>query len=1605
MATNPLRNQRTFISPNPIINRVVELPQLQEVIKKFRKPTLQPVPQPTQDNFVDVTQNFAGKDNYFSQFTIPAPQYRTPEFEAPVGELNKKAQEVAKALKEKAEAEQEARYRARVAEIKEKEYNNFGSRLKRFINKYSPPTPKGVRKAANYIQDTSQEQFGRDVSRVVSNVLVGGTDRLLDLFDVSAPLARPSLTGSSIIKLTNNNVKTKEDSKPFSTSIAEAQFVEDNDIIDRGFRVASSDLPSFKRGLYDRGPFVIDKKRIGSRALTEQELSGVPLPEPSRFSKARQAVGGFFKSEVQKKYDYDIRRIEAFKRAYKEGKEKTIRPILRAINKIRADSPLGSRNVMDNRIDNNLIRPLMLPGNKGSIISGSPFGMPTRSRLSQNPLGFNPFVRTTITTVPSQELGSVMVRDYLDGRAPMITRIRDVGPQFLAGGPSNNSISRRATVRVSEAPAQEIIGTSAKAQVFISPPDSGSFRNAPPSPSLMTDRPTFEYGYQTRGTVSTQGPRMDFTKAFQSSQPITPSSISPSGSSGGVVMAGGLTAQQVIEGRATAAAFPGESRTGEFFRTRISEPISSSVSDVTRFLTRDVLETAPNLAEYNAPQTSTQEAAEKIFFENFKIQRQTEDKLTQKLEEIQLKIDAERANIESGLKQSQFTSDEEVSRAVEQANERFTKFSTKAVSEFERYQKDLIKGAQQQAKTRGKEISDSIRAKDAPLSFKASQLAKSIIPEGRSIETSQQNLFEEAKRLASETVPEGATYDLITGKVIQTPRYSDAQLRRMLAPSRARESTVQFLSGAGDLIRERPLELVSAGAISAAVGGGLGFLAGGPAGAAAGVSTAFKILTPALLGAEAIRIGAQPGLLAKARTSGQIAAELTPVFAGGFLGARAGQALRRATIRGGLGQPSADVKVVEVTTPQSRSRIIRQLTYDYNSGLKAQLGLQRASDLRTYKASVKDPVTGKITTYVYVETGKVAGPIRGEVTGERFLIGAQIRGGRVTGKSVSTVLERADEKITDLLTRSFVQQEQIGRDVFGRRTQTQVGRELFTGEKITRTGSVSGLDLGDMPARVSFLGRTAKTKVPRRAQILTEVGEATTFKGQTIKLSKEQAERFFTDLLTGRQARIGTIRFPTGLDWEVVRLYPKGAKFKGVIEVFPSSAQIGPTATAKSFRVIVPRSANVNLATIQRLGGTGQVPRPIGVSQQIDIRNVERGLILDRTEEALLKRIADGRKLSGAQKVNLKGLESIYGFKFTAEKAKLLLESLRIALRGERISFADNQLSASQALPDDEFRRIANLPRMVGGGGQGSSDFYGISSAAQDSLLINPNVAAPSPAMIRIRATAPFGIGRSPALGTVQTLSRELSALSIPNISGAVGTLVTPLSLALSPSAQSQFMPLRLAERNLQVQFFNNVQGQEMVQQQTQSLSQGQTQVQSPGLTQIQPQVQQQQQQQVQVQPQIPSQAAGQSLSFQPFRPFGFEEPEETEVKIIKGKKKKKGRGFRVEIRRRGKFRPLSEFALPREEALALGAKEVLETSAATFRIRPSDRPIKSTGITVSPKFSSFFRAPKSGARNVFVQRRGVRIKSPGEIREISLVGVKTRRANRTNRRRNNPFF
>jgi hypothetical protein len=122
-------------------------------------------------------------------------------------------------------------------------------------------------------------------------------------------------------------------------------------------------------------------------------------------------------------------------------------------------------------------------------------------------------------------------------------------------------------------------------------------------------------------------------------------------------------------------------------------------------------------------------------------------------------------------------------------------------------------------------------------------------------------------------------------------------------------------------------------------------------------------------------------------------------------------------------------------------------------------------------------------------------------------------------------------------------------------------------------------------------------------------------------------------------------------------------------------------------------------------------------------------------------------------------------------------------------------------------------------------------------------------------------------------------------------------------------------------------------------------------------------------------------------------------------KRKAAAQGFTVQVRRRKKWTPAMAISVPKEEAWALGAAAVIKSAAVTYKIIPTKKPIRPTGI----KPTMLQRAVIMPGRKPgeWIQKPRLRIISRGEVKEISYVGAATRRAGSTRKAsgRRNIFF
>lgn len=105
---------------------------------------------------------------------------------------------------------------------------------------------------------------------------------------------------------------------------------------------------------------------------------------------------------------------------------------------------------------------------------------------------------------------------------------------------------------------------------------------------------------------------------------------------------------------------------------------------------------------------------------------------------------------------------------------------------------------------------------------------------------------------------------------------------------------------------------------------------------------------------------------------------------------------------------------------------------------------------------------------------------------------------------------------------------------------------------------------------------------------------------------------------------------------------------------------------------------------------------------------------------------------------------------------------------------------------------------------------------------------------------------------------------------------------------------------------------------------------------------------------------------------------------------KKAEQGYTIQVKSRKKFGAPLAVSVPKEEAFALGARAVIRSSSATFKIIPTGRAVKSLGIRPTAIQRAVIRPGKKAGE--FVQKERLRIISSQEVQQISLVGAAVRR-------------
>ena len=102
------------------------------------------------------------------------------------------------------------------------------------------------------------------------------------------------------------------------------------------------------------------------------------------------------------------------------------------------------------------------------------------------------------------------------------------------------------------------------------------------------------------------------------------------------------------------------------------------------------------------------------------------------------------------------------------------------------------------------------------------------------------------------------------------------------------------------------------------------------------------------------------------------------------------------------------------------------------------------------------------------------------------------------------------------------------------------------------------------------------------------------------------------------------------------------------------------------------------------------------------------------------------------------------------------------------------------------------------------------------------------------------------------------------------------------------------------------------------------------------------------------------------------------------GSKRQPGKGYLLSVRRRGVFKPVG-VVKGLNKAFGKGQSIVSNTAAASFKIEPLGRNEKINPIMGFSK-KQLYRSRKE--KNVFIERRGQRIKTAGEKGEITQKGL-----------------
>jgi hypothetical protein len=99
------------------------------------------------------------------------------------------------------------------------------------------------------------------------------------------------------------------------------------------------------------------------------------------------------------------------------------------------------------------------------------------------------------------------------------------------------------------------------------------------------------------------------------------------------------------------------------------------------------------------------------------------------------------------------------------------------------------------------------------------------------------------------------------------------------------------------------------------------------------------------------------------------------------------------------------------------------------------------------------------------------------------------------------------------------------------------------------------------------------------------------------------------------------------------------------------------------------------------------------------------------------------------------------------------------------------------------------------------------------------------------------------------------------------------------------------------------------------------------------------------------------------------------------------GLGYNVFVRSKGVFQKINPQPLTKNAAIGLGSYRVGNTAAATFKIEPTQQ--KATGTSgVFGNLQNFYTKG-----NLFIERPSKRIKSTGELNEITFKGIRAKKS------------